>query len=360
MLPFLPMLLTNGLWCWKSPMILELLLGMVTLAEGDYKQPAGPSLTFRFPISGTSFKINLSSEESACLQLLMTHWKERELRFERLGNLSSVSLLSPALNHETWLQTADLNLEVQPSWVDFRVPPRPAPLSLSALLQENDHNTQWGDRISGNSKGVRKGGAWGWGFLRFLLPSPCLPRSSPWGFRPPTFSSEVPLGVPGSHGPADCSELSLIAPFPYHILVTSLHLPPPSHPPTAPPPLKQPGYLKTLVLISFAYQLHYFWACLFLFFFFRWWARCFEPSARTFPLPLAFLCTAVASRHVAQATVNGSHGPVAFEGAGRKVLLPVVLHCSWHLQRRDEISVMFPQPHLPTKPILLLSLRHGA
>lgn len=54
-------------------MILELLLGMVTLAEGDYKQPAGPSLTFGFPISGTSFKINLSSEESACLQLLMTH-----------------------------------------------------------------------------------------------------------------------------------------------------------------------------------------------------------------------------------------------------------------------------------------------
>lgn len=95
-------------------------------------------------------------------------------------------------------------------------------------------------------------------------------------------------------------------------------------------------------------------------FFFRWWARCFEPSARTFPLPLTFLCTAVASRHVAQATVNGSHGSVAFEGARRQVLLPVVLHCSWHLQRRDEISVMFPLPHLPTKPILLLSLRDGA
>ena len=214
MLPFLPMLLTSGLWCWKSPMILELLLGMVTLAEGGYKQPAGPSLTFGFPISGTSFKINHSSEDSACLQLLMTHWKERELHFERLGNLSSMCLLSSALNHETWLQTADLNLEVQPSWVDFRVPPWLAPLSLSALLQENSHDTQWGDRISGDSKGVRKGGVWGWGFLRFLLPSPCLPRSSPWGFRPPTFSFEVPLGVPGSHGPAGCSEVSPHRPLP--------------------------------------------------------------------------------------------------------------------------------------------------
>lgn len=38
-------------------MILELLLGMVTLAEGGYKQPAWPLLTFGFPISVTGFKI---------------------------------------------------------------------------------------------------------------------------------------------------------------------------------------------------------------------------------------------------------------------------------------------------------------
>lgn len=31
--------------------------------------------------------------------------------------------------------------------------------------------------------------------------------------------------------------------------------------------LKQTRYFKTLVLIFFAYQLHYFWACLFLFYF---------------------------------------------------------------------------------------------
>ena len=259
--------------------------------------------------------------------------------------------LAPALNHKTWLQTADLNLEVQPSWVDFRVPPWLAPLSLSALLQGNDHDTKWGDRISGNSKGVRKGGVWGWGFLRFLLPSPRLPQSSPWGFRPPTFSFEVPLGVPVSRGPAGCSEPSPHRPLPLSHIGNLASFTTPHH------LLKQPGYFKNPCFDLLCISVTLFLSMFIFIFFFRWWARCFEPSARTFPLPPAFLCTAVASRHVAQATVKGSHGSMAFEGAGRQVLLPVVLHFSWHLQRGDEISVMFPLPHLPTKPILLLSLR---
>lgn len=163
------------------------------------------------------------------------------------------------LTLEHWFQTAPWALKFSqvgwPSgclhcWLVWASMPCP---------RTNVHDCK-GGRISGKSKGVRERGVWGCGTLGFLLPGPCMPQSSPWGSTPPTFSFEIPLRSRFPWPSRLQWTISTYHSIPLTHIVTSLHLP-------LSPLLKQPRYFKTLVLISFAYQLHYFWACLFLFFF---------------------------------------------------------------------------------------------
>lgn len=98
---------------------------------------------------------------------------------------------APALNPGTLVPNCYLSLEVQPSWVYFWVSLLLAHWSLNALPQEKWPWQQRG-RISGQSKGGREGGVWGWGTLGFLFPSPCLPQSYPWEFTLPHFHLKYP------------------------------------------------------------------------------------------------------------------------------------------------------------------------